>query len=166
MGEGSSSQWRRSSRRSVRELRHCAPSAIVGQGRARGPVVRTALACSQTYPRSVGCRPIAARVLKKKVVLSRSPSSVSIGDSPRFVEEGGTVLLASHTDIAVDEAILRAAGPPHGPLYDTPAYRQGRLLRFGPPRHPDLGRITELQAESVAKRLGSTLEARLQEVPY
>jgi ssDNA-binding Zn-finger/Zn-ribbon topoisomerase 1 len=80
-----------------------------------------------------------------------------------LVELGESVLLVSHTNIAVDEAILRAAGH-GGPLYETPSYLEGKLLRYGTPRHPDLARIKELLAEDVARRLGADLESRLAEI--
>jgi hypothetical protein len=87
-----------------------------------------------------------------------------------FVESGESVLLASHTNVAVDEAIWRAAGSDGlgpqlpGPLYKTPAYFQGRLLRHGPTRHPHLAGVEDLQAEAVAERLGAGLKRRLEEI--
>jgi len=83
-----------------------------------------------------------------------------------FVESGESVLLASHTNVAVDEAIWRAAGSgdPGGPLYKTPAYLQGRLLRYGLTNHPHLKGVAELQAEAVAERLGAELKGRLDEI--
>ena len=80
-----------------------------------------------------------------------------------LVERGESVLLVSHTNIAVDEAILRAAGQ-GGPLYETPAYLNGKLLRYGTTRHRDLARIEKLQAEEVARRLGADLGSRLAQI--
>ncbi len=78
--------------------------------------------------------------------------------------------MTSHTNVAVDEAILRAAGPPsgnrkQGPLFKTPAYSQGKLLRYGPPKHAELEHISEeLSAEAISRRLAVHLEARLLEI--
>jgi hypothetical protein len=87
-----------------------------------------------------------------------------------FVESGESVLLTSHTNVAVDEAIWRAAGS-HGlgpqrpgPLYETPARIHGKLLRYGPARHPHLAGLTDLQAEAVAERLGAELKDRVKEI--
>lgn len=77
-----------------------------------------------------------------------------------LAEGGDSVLLTSHTNVAVDEAILRAAGP-DGPLFETPAYKEGKLLRYGTPRHPNLAQIEELSAEAIADRLASDLRVRL-----
>jgi hypothetical protein len=87
-----------------------------------------------------------------------------------LVEDGESVLLTSHTNVAVDEAILRAAGPPsgeraQGPLFQTPAYFNGKLLRYGPPKHAEFAQIIdELSAEAISKRLARNLEARLSEI--
>ncbi|HLA82640.1 MAG TPA: AAA domain-containing protein, partial [Thermoleophilia bacterium] len=87
-----------------------------------------------------------------------------------LVENGESVLLTSHTNVAVDEAILRAAGPSsgnrkQGPLYKTPAYLEGKLLRYGPPKHVELEQIIEeLSAEAISRRLATHLEARLAEI--
>lgn len=87
-----------------------------------------------------------------------------------LVENGESVLLTSHTNVAVDEAILRAAGPSsgnrkQGPLFKTPAYSEGKLLRYGPPKHAELEQIIEeLSAEAISRRLATHLEARLSEI--
>lgn len=87
-----------------------------------------------------------------------------------FVESGESVLLTSHTNVAVDEAIWRAAGSDGlgpecpGPLYETPARIHGKLLRYGPTRHPHLAGLTDLQAEAVAERLGAELKDKLDEI--
>jgi ssDNA-binding Zn-finger/Zn-ribbon topoisomerase 1 len=80
-----------------------------------------------------------------------------------LVEAGESVLLASHTNIAVDEALLRTAGP-GGPLNSSPLYAEGKLIRVGPPRHPELAKIEELQAEAVANRLAKDLKERVQAI--
>jgi hypothetical protein len=82
-----------------------------------------------------------------------------------FVEGGESVLLTSHTNVAVDEAIWRAAGSDgRAPLHETPAYFQGRLLRYGPTHHPHLLGIAQLQAEAVAERLGAELKRKLHDI--
>jgi hypothetical protein len=87
-----------------------------------------------------------------------------------FVERGESVLLTSHTNVAVDEAIWRAAGSDGlgperaGPLYETPARIHGKLLRYGPTRHSHLAGLTDLQAEAVAERLGAELKDKLNEI--
>jgi hypothetical protein len=80
-----------------------------------------------------------------------------------FVEREESVLLTSHTNVAVDEAIWRAAGS-EGPLYETPAYFERKLVRYGPTDHPHLTGVAELQAEAVAERLGAELKRQLEEV--
>lgn len=86
-----------------------------------------------------------------------------------LVEAGESVLLTSHTNVAVDEAMLRAAGPApvgrdSGPLYQTPPYFEGKLLRVGEPKHQDLQAIKELSAHEVAERAVKELKDRLADV--
>lgn len=80
-----------------------------------------------------------------------------------LVELGESVLLTSHTNVAVDEAMLRAAGP-DGPLFETLPYKEGKLLRYGTPKHPNLAQIEDLSAEAIAERLASHIKVRLAEV--
>lgn len=73
-----------------------------------------------------------------------------------FIEQGLSVLIAAHTNIAVDNAIAKVAEFASG----CPALHEGRLVRCGPAHLASLRQHPDIYPPNIARRRGHVLAER------
>lgn len=73
-----------------------------------------------------------------------------------LVKAGRTVLVAAHTNIAVDNAILKLAEYADG----LPELQEGRIVRHGPPQLAAVRDHASIYPPNIAKRIGRDLDAQ------
>jgi hypothetical protein len=73
-----------------------------------------------------------------------------------LVQAGRSVLVAAHTNIAVDNAILKLAEFADG----LPELHDGQLVRFGAPHLPAISKHSYIYPPNIAKRTGKELDAK------
>lgn len=75
-----------------------------------------------------------------------------------LAREGRTVLIVAHTNIAVDNAIVKLADMCAAER--LPALRDGRILRYGPPQLDSVSQHDDIYPPRIVKRLGHDLESQ------
>jgi hypothetical protein len=79
-----------------------------------------------------------------------------------LVREGRSVLIAAHTNIAIDNAIVKLADMCH--KAGIPALHEGRILRYGTPQLQSVRQRADVYPPKIVKRLGQDFERQRSEL--
>ncbi|MGZ3601032.1 MAG: AAA domain-containing protein [Ktedonobacterales bacterium] len=79
-----------------------------------------------------------------------------------FIRNGRSVLIAAHTNIAVDNAILKLADMCHAA--GVPVLSKGQIIRYGTPQLQTVSQRDDIYPPKIVKRLGQDFEQQRSEL--